>query len=81
MAGPRTTFTAATALALVGDHSGAAELTRELATVPSLNPVVAGLELSPIFASFRTSPEYPGVLAAAEAAEAEGARLDAEAGY
>jgi len=36
---------------------------------------------TPGFEGFRASPEYPAVLAAFEAAEAEGARLDAEAGY
>ena len=81
MAGPRTIQTAATALAMVGDHAGAAWMFRELATVPSGTPTVADLELVPGFGGFRASPEYPAVLAAFEAAEAEGARLDAEAGY
>lgn len=79
--GPRILQAAASALALVGENAAAADIFLKLASVPAVTPTVADLELYPGFAGFRASPEYPAVLAAFEAAEAEGARLDAEAGY
>jgi hypothetical protein len=79
LTGPRNLHAAARVLALVGEYAGAAEIYRELATVPAAIPTAADLELLPGFEGFRMSPEYRAVLAASEAAEAEDARLDAEA--
>ena len=65
----------------VGDFEDAAKRLRQLASVPSVVPTVAMLQRAPVLEEFRGSPEYSDVLAAFEAAEAEGARRDAEAGY
>jgi hypothetical protein len=53
----------------------------ELAALPTDEPSVANLEIDPVLEDFRQSPEFPAVLAAFEAAEAEAAKLDAEEGY
>jgi hypothetical protein len=57
------------------------EWTYRLVALPTDAPSVAELQLAPDFEGFRQSPEFPAVLAAFEAAEAEAARLDAEEGY
>ena len=57
------------------------EWTYRLVALPTDAPSVAELQLAPHFEGFRQSPEFPAVLAAFEAAEAEAARLDAEEGY
>jgi hypothetical protein len=79
--GPQMLATAATAYLLIGDHEAAADVLLELSSAPAQQPSVATLELSPVWEGLRASPEYPAVLAAFEAAEAEGARRDTEAGY
>jgi TolB-like protein len=80
MLGPRVRATSAEAYVMVGDHASAASVLRDLAGQPGEFINVADLELSPVFDEFRASPRYPEVLAAFEAAEAEAARIDAEAG-
>ncbi len=81
MLGPRIRATSAAAYVLVGDHASAASVLHDLAGRPGEYINVADLELSPVLEDFRASEEYPSVLAAFEAAEAEAARLDREAGY
>jgi Flp pilus assembly protein TadD len=81
MLAPQIQGVAALALTMVGDQAGAADLLLHLATVPSDYPSLVDLEVGPSWAGFRASPEYPAVRAAYEAALAEGARLDAEAGF
>ncbi len=81
MVGPRLLALNAQAYLLVGDHRSAGEILLDLARRPGESMSVAQLALSPIMSEFRESPEYPAVLAAFEAAEADGARMDAEAGY
>ena len=78
--GPRIRATGAAAYVLVGDHASAAAVLRDLASRPGEFISAADLELSPTFEDFRASPQYPEVLAAFEAAEAEAARIDREAG-
>ncbi|MEJ2548986.1 MAG: tetratricopeptide repeat protein, partial [Gemmatimonadota bacterium] len=80
MLGPRVRATSAAAYVMVGDHASAASVLRDLAGQPGEFINVADLELSPVFDEFRASPRYPEVLAAFEAAEAEAARIDVEAG-
>ncbi|MEK6254706.1 MAG: hypothetical protein N2B05_08440, partial [Gemmatimonadales bacterium] len=79
--GPNVRFWAARALAHVGEFGRVAEAFLDLASAPAVDPKLAELLLSPAFDSFRQSQEFPAVLEALEAAEAEGARFDAEAGY
>ena len=80
MIGPRLLAVSAGAYLLIGDHESVAKILVALASRPGEFISVAELELSPTFEDFRASPEYPEVLAAFEAAEAEAARIDAEAG-
>jgi TolB-like protein/Tfp pilus assembly protein PilF len=73
----------ALALANVGAFDDAADALLALADVPVDVPNVAQLRLAPFWEGLRGSPEYPAVLAAFEAAEAEAAkaaRRDAGAG-
>lgn len=79
--GPRVLATVADVYMLTGNHEAAGAVLRELASIPAQRPSVAILELDPVMAGFRGSPEYSEVLAAFEAVEAEAARMDAEAGY
>jgi hypothetical protein len=79
--GPQVLGTVANVYMMTGDHEAAASILRELASIPAQRPSVAILELDPVMAGFRGSPEFPAVLAAFEAVEAEAARMDAEAGY
>jgi hypothetical protein len=81
MLGPRIRATSAAAYVLVGDHESAASVLHDLAGQPGEFVDVAQLELSPVFEDFRASEEYSSVLTAFEAAEAEAARIDREAGY
>ncbi|MEJ2481995.1 MAG: hypothetical protein P8049_02460, partial [Gemmatimonadota bacterium] len=80
MIGPRLLAVSAGAYLLIGDHESVAKILVALASRPGEFISVAELELSPTFEDFRESPEYPEVLAAFEAAEAEAARIDREAG-
>jgi hypothetical protein len=79
--GPTVRSWASIGLVLVGAFDRVAPELRTLASAPVAAPSVADLLLDPIYQDFRASPEFPAVLAAFEAAEAEGARLDAEEGY
>jgi len=79
--GPTLQGMAAQALSMVGDQADAAEILLYLATVPLDGPSLLALQAAPQWAGLRESPEWPAVLAAFEAAEAEGARLDTEAGF
>ncbi|MCL7973942.1 MAG: hypothetical protein M8835_05220 [marine benthic group bacterium] len=81
MLGPRLLATNVGSYMLVGDHQAATGVLLDLAGRPAEGITVADLELSPIFEEFRASEEYPSVLAAFEAVEAEAARIDLEAGY
>jgi TolB-like protein len=78
---PNVRYFASQGLAMVGAFDRMAEELTDLASAPAPGPSAANLLLDLIYADFREAPQFPAVLAAIEAAEAEAARLDAHEGY